>query len=127
LQYRLLADAVLIVHLSFVLWVTLGALIVWRIPWTASLHLPAVGWGAYIELSGAICPLTYLEVDLRERGGQAGYTNGFIDHYITGCLYPGGLTRSAQIVVGGILLALNAFIYWRLLQRLRRANALRSR
>jgi hypothetical protein len=126
LLYRLLADGVLIVHLSFVLWVALGALLVWRVPWTASLHIPAVAWGMYIELSGAICPLTYLELDYRERGGQAGYTGGFIDHYITGCLYPDGLTRSAQIVVGVALFGLNALVYSLLLRRLRRARLQRT-
>lgn len=124
--YRLLADGVLVVHLSFVLWVALGVLIVWRFPWTASLHLPAVAWGMYIELSGAICPLTYLEVDYRQRGGQAGYTGGFIDHYITGCLYPDGLTRKAQIAVGIGLFTLNVLVYWLLLRRLRRLRLQRT-
>jgi uncharacterized membrane protein (DUF485 family) len=126
LLYRLLADAVLIVHLSFVLWVALGVLIVWRAPWSAGLHIPAVAWGIYIELSGAICPLTTWEIELRERGGQAGYSGGFIDHYITGCLYPDGLTRSAQIAVGVVVFALNATIYWLLVRRMRRAQALRT-
>jgi hypothetical protein len=117
MQYRILADAVLIVHLAFVLWVALGCLVAWRWPWSARLHIPAVAWGAFIELSGGICPLTTLELDWRERGGQAGYSNGFIDHYITGCLYPEGLTRTMQVSLGLALLALNAFIYWRLARR----------
>jgi hypothetical protein len=121
--YRLLADAVLIVHLAFVLWVALGAFAVWRWPWSATLHIPAVAWGAYIELAGALCPLTHLEVDLRQRGGQAGYSGGFIDHYITGCLYPEGLTRTQQIVLGIVVFAVNALVYWRLVRRLRHAKA----
>jgi hypothetical protein len=122
LQYRLLADAVLIVHLSFVLWVALGVFVVWRAPWSASLHIPAVVWGTYIELSGAICPLTDWEIALRQRGGEAGYAGGFIDHYITGCLYPDGLTRTTQIALGAFLFFLNVVIYWRLIQRIRRAR-----
>lgn len=118
--YRLLADGVLIVHLSFVLWVALGALVVWRVPWSASLHVPAVAWGIYIELSGSVCPLTYWEIGLRQRGGQAGYSGGFIDHYITGCLYPDGLTRTEQIVLGVLVFTLNAVTYWLLVRRLRR-------
>lgn len=119
MQYRLLADAVLVVHLAFVLWVALGCLVVWRWPRGVFLHIPAVAWGAWIELSGSICPLTYMEVDFRQRGGQAGYSGGFIDHYITGCLYPDGLTREMQIGVGVVLLALNMFVYWRLFKRQR--------
>jgi Protein of Unknown function (DUF2784) len=122
MQYRVLADLVLIVHLTFVLWVVLGAAAAWRWPWSATLHLPAVAWGGYIELSGSICPLTSLEVEWRQRGGQAGYTGGFIDHYITGCLYPDGLSRTLQITVGVVLLTLNVLIYWSLLRRLRRSN-----
>ena len=123
MQYSLLADAVMVVHLSFVLWVALGALVVWRFPWSARLHLPAVAWGIYIEMSGAICPLTFWEIELRRRGGEAGYTGGFIDHYITGCLYPEGLTRSAQITLGLVVFTLNAVTYWLLVRRLRRAKA----
>jgi hypothetical protein len=121
-QYRLLADAVLIVHLAFVMWVVLGCVVVWRWPWSARLHIPAVVWGAYIEFSGAICPLTDMELELRARGGQAGYSGGFIDHYITGCLYPEGLTREMQIALGVVLLACNAAVYWRVLRRQRRTT-----
>ena len=120
-HYRLLADAVLIIHMAFVLWVVLGCVVVWRWPWAARLHLPAVVWGAYIEFAGAICPLTTLEIEYRQRGGQAGYSGGFIDHYITGCLYPEGLTRGMQVALGLVLLTANAVIYWRVLRRVRNA------
>ncbi|HLB85193.1 MAG TPA: DUF2784 domain-containing protein, partial [Steroidobacteraceae bacterium] len=65
MRYRLLADAVLIVHLAFIAFVVLGGLLVLRWPRIAWLHLPAVAWGAWIEFSGGICPLTPLEVNLR--------------------------------------------------------------
>ena len=93
--YRLLADAVLIVHLAFIAFVVLGGLLVLRWPRIAWLHLPAVAWGAWIEFSGGICPLTPLEVGLRARGGEAAYSGGFIEHYVTGLIYPEGLDRSS--------------------------------
>ncbi|MCA3025791.1 MAG: DUF2784 domain-containing protein, partial [Rhodocyclaceae bacterium] len=71
--YRLAADAVLIVHLLFIVFVVLGALLAWRwrlMPW---LHLPAVAWGIWIEATGNICPLTPLENGLRRAAGDAGY------------------------------------------------------
>ena len=88
--YRLLADAVLIVHLAFIAFVALGGLLVLHWPRLAWLHLPAIAWGAWIEFSGWICPLTPLEVGLRARGGEATYTGGFIEHYVTAAHLPGG-------------------------------------
>jgi hypothetical protein len=117
--YRLLADAVLIVHLAFIAFVVLGGLLVPHWPRLAWLHLPAVVWGAWIELSGRICPLTPLEVDLRARGGGATYRGGFIEHYVTGLIYPEGLDRPHQIVLGAFVLVLNGGIYAWLLWRRR--------
>jgi hypothetical protein len=118
--YRLLADAVLIVHLAFIVFVALGGLLVQRWPRLAWLHLPAIAWGAWIEFSGSICPLTPLEIGLRARSGEATYTGGFIEHYITRLIYPEGLDRRHQIVLGAFVLVLNAGIYAWLLWRRRR-------
>lgn len=118
--YRLLADAVLIVHLAFIAFVVLGGLLLLRWPRIVWLHLPAVAWGAWIEFSGGICPLTPLEVGLRARGGEAAYSGGFIEHYVTGLIYPAGLDRTQQVVLGVFVLVLNAGIYAWLLWRRRR-------
>ena len=117
MSYGLLADAVLVLHLAFILFVLFGALLVLKWRWIAWLHLPAVFWGAYVEFSGSYCPLTPLENDFRQRAGEAGYSGGFIDHYVTGWIYPDGLTREIQIVIGAAVLIVNAFVYWRVLRR----------
>ena len=111
--YRVLADGVLLLHVGFVAFVVLGALLLARRPWAAWVHLPAVAWGVAIEFAGAVCPLTPLEQALRRRGGEAGYAGGFIDHYLTAALYPNGLTRGVQWTLGAALLLLNATLYWR--------------
>jgi len=121
--YRLLADATLLVHLGFVLFVALGAVLVVRWPRLAWLHVPAALWGVYVELSGRICPLTPLENSLRERGGQAGYAGGCIDHYVTAWIYPTGLTREIQIAIAVVLVVLNGALYWRVWRRTRPAHA----
>ncbi len=116
--YRFLADLVLVAHFAFVVFAVVGALLVLRWRWVVWLHLPAVVWAAIIEFAGWICPLTPLENSLRELGGSAGYETGFIEHYILPVLYPGGLTREVQIVLGLLVLAVNMGISGWLLRRL---------
>jgi hypothetical protein len=111
LIYRALADLVLVVHLAFVLFVVLGGLLVLRWLRLAWLHVPAAVWGVLIEYTGWICPLTPLENSLRERGGGAGYSGGFLEHYIQPVLYPAGLTRGTQIVLGSLALLVNLTAY----------------
>jgi hypothetical protein len=115
--YRLLADLVLLVHLGFLVFVVLGGLLASRWRWIPWLHLPSAAWGAYTEFAGVVCPLTPLENHFRRLGGQAGYAGGFIEHYVVGTLYPAGLTRGTQLVLGGIAVAVNLVVYWFVLSR----------
>ena len=121
MAYRAAADAILVSHLAFVLFVVFGALLLLRWPRLAWLHIPAVVWAAFIEFSGTICPLTPLEVALRQRAGQAGYGGGFVDHYVVSLLYPEGLTQNTQAMLGAVVVAINAAIYIVALRR-RRAS-----
>ncbi len=114
---RLAADAVALVHLAFVLFVAFGGLLVWRRPRLVWLHLPAAGWGALVEFTGWICPLTPLENALRRAVGEAGYAGGYIDHYLWPLLYPAGLTREGQWALGAGVLILNGAVYGVLLMR----------
>jgi hypothetical protein len=108
-----LADAVVLVHLGFVVSVVAGGLLVLRWGRLAWVHLPVALWGAGISLGGGLCPLTPLENWLREQGGGARYAGGFIEHYMLPVLYPVALTREVQIAAGVFVLALNALLYWR--------------
>jgi len=120
--FRIGADVILVLHLVFVIFVAAGGLMVLRWPKLAWLHVPAACWGVWIEFSGRICPLTPLENTLRRQGGGSGYSGGFIDHYITALIYPEGLTRTAQLMIGSFVLALNVLMYALLIRRLRRAR-----
>jgi hypothetical protein len=128
---RVLADLVLVTHLAFVLFVVFGGLLALRRPRVAWIHVPAAAWGVFVEWSGWLCPLTPLESALRERSGEAGYAGGFLEHWVTALLYPAGLTRSAQLVLGALALAINLAVYGAVLsraaQRRRRTNARPSR
>jgi len=110
--YLALADAVLILHLSFILFVVLGGLLVLLRRWLMWLHLPAVAWGILIEFAGWICPLTPLENWLRMQGGSKGFSGSFIDHYLVSLIYPDGLTRELQWQLGALVLAINLGIYF---------------
>jgi len=115
-----IADLVVLLHVAFILFVVLGGLLVLRWPRLAWLHLPAVLWGALIELSGRmICPLTPLEQSLRHAAGSVGYEGGFIAHYLVPLIYPPGLTREIQILLGILVLVLNSLLYTILILRRR--------
>lgn len=87
-MYRVLADAVVIVHLGFIMFVAIGALLAWRWPALVWAHLPALAWAAGTVVIGFPCPLTGLEKALRRLAGADGYEDGFVDHYVEGVIYP---------------------------------------
>ena len=119
----LLADLVLAVHATFLLFVVLGGLLVLWKPRIAWVHVPCAMWGAWVELAGWICPLTPLEVDLRIRAGEVGYGGGFIERYVTAVLYPEGLTREIQIGLGIAVVAVNVIVYVIAIKRARTNSA----
>ena len=121
MPYRLLADLVLVLHAAFVVFVVLGALLALRWPRVAWVHVPVALWGAGIEFVGGICPLTPLENHWRRLAGELGYPGGFIEHYIVSALYPDGLTRNVQIVLGALVVVVNVAIYAWALRRSRRS------
>jgi hypothetical protein len=115
-SYWLLANALLLLHLAFILFVVAGGLLIAWKPKLIWLHLPAVVWGALIEFRGWICPLTPLENRFRRLSGESGYAGGFIEHYLLPLIYPDTLTPPTQFALGSLVLAINALIYlwlWR--------------
>ncbi len=120
---RIAADLVVIVHLGFIVFVGLGALLCLRRKWVAWLHLPAVIWGAAIEFRRGVCPLTPLEQQLRVAAGDAGYAGGFIEHYLLPIIYPSGLDAFFQYMLGALVIVMNLAIYgWVLFRHGRRAS-----
>ncbi|HEY6123825.1 MAG TPA: DUF2784 domain-containing protein [Steroidobacteraceae bacterium] len=119
------ADAVMAFHFAFIVFALCGSFLILRWPKVIWLHLPALAWGAYIELSGEICPLTPLENHFRELAGEGSYYGGFITHYLGPIIYPANLTRGGQYLAFAILVAFNVTGYalvWRQRRRLRRSS-----
>jgi hypothetical protein len=112
------ADAVLLLHLAFILFAVLGGALAARWRWMPLVHLPAAVWGFLVELTGRVCPLTYLENDLRRRAGQSGYSESFIEHYLLNVIYPPGLTRELQFALAAAVVVINIAVYvWLALRR----------
>ncbi len=118
----LLADLLVLLHLGFVMFVVGGGFLVARRPWLATLHLPAAAWGAWIEFSGGICPLTPLENRLRRLGGGEVYQGEFVERYLLPVLYPAELTVSVQQGLGAVVIAVNVLAYAWVWRRLRHSQ-----
>lgn len=110
-MFNALAVAVVVVHLLFVAFVVAGGVLALRWPRIAWLHVPAAAWGAFVELSGRLCPLTPLESALRRQAGLEDYAGDFIARYVFPFLYPVGLTRRAQILMASIVVVVNVAVY----------------
>ena len=111
MNYSIVADALVIAHLAFIVFVMLGGLLQLKLRWFICLHLPAVAWGILVELLGWLCPLTPLEQHFRLLAGEAGYSGGFVQHYLLPIIYPAGLTRDVQILLAISVIAINLVIY----------------
>jgi len=117
--YGMLATLTVAVHLGFIVFVMFGALLALRWRWAPWLHLPAAAWGAFVELTGRVCPLTPLEQAFRRAAGSGAYSGDFIDRYLVQIVYPSGLTREMQVALGLSAVLLNVALYAWVVRRLR--------
>ena len=116
---RLLADALVVLHLGFIVFVVAGGFAALRWPRIAWLHLPAVAWAIVVEATATICPLTPIENHWRRQAGDAGYPGGFVEHYLIPIVYPAGLTPRGQLALAFAVAAINLVVYVIVLRRRR--------
>lgn len=109
--YHAGATAVALLHLAFIVFVIAGGFLALRWKQLAWIHIPAAIWGAAIEFAGWFCPLTRIENALLQKAGEAGYSGGFVAHYIFPLIYPPGLTRGVEVAIGLAVLAVNVGVY----------------
>ena len=113
MAYRLLTDLTIAVHFSFLVFVVVGSLGARRTRWILVPHLLSLAWGVYVLVTpGLVCPLTPLENAFALRAGLGGYEGSFIEHYLVPIIYPEGLTPFAQWVLAGVVVGINACVYW---------------
>ena len=120
---RVLADTVVVFHVLFIAFAICGGLLALRWRWVVALHLPAVAWAVLVEIMSWPCPLTPLENHFRRLGGEAGYHESFVEHYIMPVLYPVGLTDEIQILIGSFVFVVNVAVYSVVIRRWRRRAA----
>ena len=109
--YGFAADALAVAHLAFIGYVLCGGLLVFRWPRSVFMHVPAVVWAVLLELYRLSCPLTPWEQQLRLAAGEGGYGGGFVAHYLLPLIYPAGLTHNVQLVLAGVVIAVNGIVY----------------
>lgn len=110
-MYKIIADALVMAHFLFIVFVVAGGAIVVYRPRMAWLHLPAALWGAVVEFAGWICPLTPLENHFRVLAGSAAYSGDFVAQYLLPLIYPENLTRETQIALGLLVVVINIIFY----------------
>ena len=110
-MYEFFANLTLITHLIFILFVFFGGLFFFIFSKIIYIHIPALLWGIYVELTNSICPLTYLENWFLYKGELTTYSNDFINNYLFQIIYPKGLNAEIQIYLGISLLVINILIY----------------
>jgi hypothetical protein len=101
--WRLLADGVVGVHYAYLGYLLVGGFLAWRWRWTIVPHALAACWAALIVLAQLPCPLTALQNQFREWGGQPPLRHGFIQDYVSGRLYPAGEAWLAQLLVAVVV------------------------
>jgi Protein of Unknown function (DUF2784) len=103
--HRVVADAAMVAHFSFLAYLAVGGFLAWRWPRTLWAHLGTALYGLFNVLVGWPCPLTHLEDWGRTGAGEATLpATGFIDHYLAGVVYPQEHETVAQGLVAAVVL-----------------------
>ena len=110
-MYELAANLTLIVHFAFIIFVVFGALLFFVSTKIIYVHVPALIWGIYIELTHSVCPLTYLENWFLQKVNLTTYSGGFIQNYLVPIVYPKNLTEDLQTYFAIVLIVANMIMY----------------
>lgn len=109
--YGISADIIVTVHLLWILFLILGALVGMKVRWVRLTHIGALAFSVLLQLNNWVCPITHLEYWLRSRSDSA-YTGGFIKHYVEKLVYL-DVSPSAVLWGTGVVIVGSIFLYWR--------------
>ncbi|GFO61812.1 hypothetical protein GMST_41370 [Geomonas silvestris] len=110
MPYAFLADLVVSFHFLWILFLIFGGWWGRRYRWVKRIHLAGLVLAFFVETFDWFCPLTHLEVWLREKGDQAGYSGAFIGHYLNQLIYLDA-SRSLMALLTILLCLVNAWWY----------------
>ena len=110
MPYGYLADAVVAIHFLWILFLISGGWWGRRIRWVGRIHLAGLAFACLVEGFDRYCPLTHLEVWLRNKGMRAAYAESFLTHYLNGIIYI-DLPHPLIVVLTLALCAVNAWLY----------------
>ncbi len=115
-MYRALTELTIIVHLAFIVFVVAGGILARQRRWLMPVHLVALAWAVYAELSsGIVCPLTAVENFFAGRAGISSYSGDFVAHYLAPVIYQEGLPSKWQYALAAVVLGFNVPLYVSLL------------
>jgi hypothetical protein len=107
--YKILADFVVLVHFSWIVFLIAG--LGRRYRTIRIFHMAGLGFAVLLQIFGWYCPLTYLEIWLREKHDPSiTYKGSFIIHYVEKLVYI-NLTREMVFVLTLMLVSVSACLY----------------
>ena len=109
--YQIVADFIVLLHFSFIVFVIVGGFLVFKWHWLIWVHIPSVIWAFLITIVGWICPLTPIENMLRQAGGGEVYSSSFIQFYLMPLIYPSAWNRGIFIAMGMSVIVINVIVY----------------
>ncbi len=111
--YRLAADAVVVLHFGWIVFLISGSLIGRRMPWVKWMHILGLVYSILLQVFSWICPLTYLEVWLRSRSTSGEpYSGSFIIHYLEKLVYM-EVPRGLLFVLTGLVIVISVTVYYK--------------
>ena len=120
-MYEFAANLTLIVHFAFIIFVVFGALLFFVSTKIIYVHVPALIWGIYIEITHSVCPLTHLENWFLQKANLTTYSEGFIQNYLASIVYPTNLSKDLQIYLGIGLIVINMIFYGFIISKLKKS------
>ena len=113
-MYELAADLTLIVHFAFIIFVVFGGILFLISTKIIYVHVPALIWGIYIEL-------THLENWFLQKSNLSTYSEGFIQNYLVPIVYPKNLTEDLQIYFAIVIVVINSIIYGFIINKIKKS------
>lgn len=120
MQYKILADLIVVMHFAWVLFMLIGFILtLFGFFWKGffdrwlfrTLHLFGIGYVSILSITGKYCPLTIWENTLRQKyDSSLTYPASFMIHYVEKLVYPN--INPLIILIPTIFIALFSILFF---------------